>query len=68
MNVQSAVLTENVAETCAKLKLELVEALGALDKHAEESTQQMAAKAAEVQNLNDLIRALKEQNVEVQHP
>jgi hypothetical protein len=49
------------------LKQELVEAKDALDKEVEESAQRMAAKTDEVQKLNEVIRALKEQNAEVQH-
>ncbi len=65
--MQSAALAQHFAEACANLKQELVEAKDALDKEVEESAQRMAAKTDEVQKLNEVIRALKEQNAEVQH-
>ncbi len=67
MDVQSAALAENAAETCANLKQELVEAKDALEKQVEESAQQMAVKTDEVQNLHEVMNTLKEQSGEVQH-
>ena len=67
MDVQSAELAQNTAECYANLKQELVKAKRALDKLVEESAQRMVVKTAEVHNLNEEIRVLKEQNSEVQH-
>ena len=57
MDIQSA-------ELVASLKQEVAESKDALIKR---TAQRMAMEAAEVQSLNNLIRALKEQNAEVQH-
>ena len=49
------------------LKQEVAEAKDTLNKQVEETAQLIAVKAAEVHNLNEAIRILKEQNAEVQH-
>ena len=65
MDLQSADLAQKSAERCTNLEQELVEAKDALNKQVVESAELMAKKAAEFQNLNEVIRALKEQNAEV---
>ena len=67
MDLQSADLAQKSAERCTNLEQELVEAKNALDKQLEESAQRIAVEAAEVLNLNEVIRVLKEQNAEVPH-
>ena len=60
MNVQST-------ELLARLSQELTDAKVSLNKQVEETTQRMAVKTAEVHDLNEAIRALKEQNANVRH-
>lgn len=60
MNVQDA-------KVVASLRQEVAQAKDLLNKQVEESAQRIAVEAAEVQNLNELIRILKEQNAEVQY-
>ena len=55
------------AALVAKLKFELAEAEDALSQDAHEAAHRNRVEAAEVHNLNVVIRALQEQNVEVQY-
>ena len=49
----------------ANLKQEVAELKDTLNKQVEETAQRMAVEAAEVHNLNEVIRILREQNAEV---
>ena len=53
------------AELVVSLRQEVAEGKDTLDKQIKETAQQMAVEAAEVQNLNEMIKALKGQNDEV---
>lgn len=60
MGVQSA-------ELVVRLRREVDEVKDALNKQVEETVQQKAVEAAEIQDLNEVIRTLKEQNDKVHH-
>ena len=60
MDIQSAELVSNLREQVAETKV-------SLNKQLEETAQRMAVKTAEVHNLNEEIRILKEQNAKVHH-
>lgn len=53
------------AELAVSLRREVAEAKDALNKQVEETAQQKAGEAAEVHNLNEVIRTLKDQNDKV---
>ena len=60
LNVQSA-------ELLASLRQEIAEFQDALNKQAEETAHHKAQGTAQVHNLNEVIRVLKEQNDEVRN-
>jgi hypothetical protein len=60
MKLQSVALVVNLKQEVAELK-------DTLNKQAEDAAQLMAMAAAELHNLNEVIRVLKEQNAEVVH-